>query len=600
MCSYSRLLLVPVFFVLLCSCACALGEEGDGNVSGPELIRYLWEPATIYEAKGIVGSGDGGFIIAADTAKEYPSDCRYEKDIILVKIDSGGSKIWERVLGEENIIDTVSCITEGGDGEFVLTSFRTRGLTIDNRICIYSVNDDGVVSWNQVYQVWGNNEHELYGPPWGTVECQSGGFVVAGSLSGDFGNTGLYLFKIDNQGQMLWHREYGEDSSPGRVVIIQSRDGGFIVITSFKIIKVDKDGQKVWERNMDIFRESADIYRCDDSGYMVIGRNVVKIDEDGNTLWQKDYGYDPMGSGCESAKVDGGYIMIWDWGGPFLKIDEDGDKVWEKEIQNQEWIFGGITKTDDYGYIVVGSHDLPFSDLHWVYDLVTMKIDSEGDKVWERIYGNTKAHNDIAPSTDKGHVIAGMKQAGGTWDGYLSKIGQDGNKLWERSYGGPGRESFLSLTRTFDGGFIAAGYTTSYGGGRDVYILRIDQHGYKIWEESYGTSEQDIATAIARTSDGGFVVAGTTESVDRKTRYVYLLKVNAWGERVWDRNYGSGGAGRAFDIAPCSDGGFIVAGFSSEEPNYGILVLKIDANGQMVLEQDLSGRMDQQCLYRWE
>jgi hypothetical protein len=322
------------------------------------------------------------------------------------------------------------------------------------------------------------------------------------------------------------------------------------------------------------------IVRSRDDGFIVTGSlGVYKINEDGDKVWEKTHGdyeiySDWIWRNWIITSMEGGYVVN---GLPCTyKINENGDKIWEnKHIKNRgfdsSWYeAAGMTWTDDYGFILVN---------HVGGDLHFWKINSEGDKVWDRFNGNDKMSVAVAMSEDNGCMVAGWTQSfgAGTRDAYLSKIDQDGNRMWERSFGGPGWDSAQCITQTLDDGYVAAGYSTSFGEGNwDVYVFRIDDEGRTIWENTYGTPEKDMAIDITPSGDGGFVILGTTKSKEYNEVYAYLLKVNAWGEKVWDKNLINTGS----SITATNDGGFIIAGQS---------LLRIDSNGQIVWEENYQG-----------
>ncbi len=155
---------------------------------------------------------------------------------------------------------------------------------------------------------------------------------------------------------------------------------------------------------------------------------------------------------------------------------------------------------------------------------------------------------------------------------------------WQKTYGGSGEDVAYSIQRTSDGGYIVAGYTTSFdAGGRDVYILKLDSNGNKVWERTYGGSDWDEAYSIQRTSDGGYIVAGYTTSFDAGGRDVYILKLDSNGNKVWERTYGGSNWDGAYSIQQTSDGGYIVAGGTGSvfDFNMDVYILKLDRNGNL-------------------
>jgi hypothetical protein len=177
----------------------------------------------------------------------------------------------------------------------------------------------------------------------------------------------------------------------------------------------------------------------------------------------------------------------------------------------------------------------------------------------------------------------------GTRDAHLYRIDGDGQRVWEKTYGGSGWDSADCITRAGDGGYVAAGYSTSYSGNQDVYVIRVDGEGNKIWENTYGTPERDSARDIIQSGDGGYLVLGSTESTEYGARYVYVLKINDRGEKVWDKNYDhlypywtrTTTQGSNYLLATEAGDFIIVAVTQTDE----ICVLRIDQNGQIIWEK---------------
>jgi len=101
------------------------------------------------------------------------------------------------------------------------------------------------------------------------------------------------------------------------------------------------------------------------------------------------------------------------------------------------------------------------------------------------------------------------------------------SKIWEKTYGGNKSDIAFAITPTEDDGFIVSGFTYSFGnGGSDVYLIKIDKNGNKIWQRTYGGSKNDIAYAITPTKDGNFIVAGFTYSFSKSWHSnLYLIKI---------------------------------------------------------------------------
>lgn len=116
------------------------------------------------------------------------------------------------------------------------------------------------------------------------------------------------------------------------------------------------------------------------------------------------------------------------------------------------------------------------------------------------------------------------------YDASIIKIDSNGNTLWSRNYGGNNTDAVESVKQTTDGGYIVAGYTTSFGAGEgDSYVIKVDPFGDTLWTRIYGGSSFDDANSVQQTTDGGYIVAGYTESFGAGAQDVMLTKLNSSG-----------------------------------------------------------------------
>ena len=257
--------------------------------------------------------------------------------------------------------------------------------------------------------------------------------------------------------------------------------------------------------------------------------------------------------------------------------------VWQKT-------FGGsdddrarsVQETIDGGYIVAG-YTWSSSEREDVYIL---KLDANGNKLWEKTFGGSD--NDgalfIQQTIDGGYIVAGYtKSYGSGWyNAYLLKLDGAGNKVWEKVFGGSSWDEARSIQQTNDGGYVVAGYTSSFGAGSyDVYVLKLDTSGKEVWSKTFGGSSDDLAWSIQQTNDGGYIVAGYTKSFGAGSEDVYILKLDANGNKLWEKTFGGSYDERAYCIQQTRDGGYIVAGYTSSfgVGNYDVYIIKMDANG---------------------
>jgi len=242
-----------------------------------------------------------------------------------------------------------------------------------------------------------------------------------------------------------------------------------------------------------------------------------------------------------------------------------------------------IIPTPDGGYVVVGetaSFGTGMGDV-WV-----LKLDGQGNVVWQKTYGGTDWDEAfaIAPTSDGGYVVAGWTRSfgAGMGDVWVLKLDGSGNVVWQKTYGGTNEDAAHALAPTSDRGYIVAGWTWSFGAGMgDVWVLKLDGTGNVQWQKTYGGTGVDGASAVAPTSDGGYVVAGLTVSFGAGIEDVWVLKLDGSGNVQWQKTYGGTNSDGASAIAPTSDGGYVVAGGAA---SFGAgvsdaWVLKLEADG---------------------
>jgi len=144
---------------------------------------------------------------------------------------------------------------------------------------------------------------------------------------------------------------------------------------------------------------------------------------------------------------------------------------------------------------------------------------------------NDEAYS-IQQTKDKGYIVVGWTESfskGGS-DVYIIKLNENGDKVWEKTFGGKNNDWGLSIQQTNDSGYIVAGVTESFGfGGKDVYIIKLNKNGNKAWEKTYGGIDRDEALSIWQTCDGGYIIAGFTLSFGSGGYDVYVIKINEEG-----------------------------------------------------------------------
>ena len=153
---------------------------------------------------------------------------------------------------------------------------------------------------------------------------------------------------------------------------------------------------------------------------------------------------------------------------------------------------------------------------------------------------------------------------------------------WTKYYGGDEWDFGNSICETSEGGYIVAGQTNSFGaGGFDVYLLRIDSSGDTLWTKTYGGINDDIGYSICKTSDEGYIITGYTSSFGAGWEDVYLVKIDSVGDTVWTRTYGGTDYDRGYSVCETSDSGYIIGGWTRSfgEGSGDMYLIKTDAFG---------------------
>jgi len=306
------------------------------------------------------------------------------------------------------------------------------------------------------------------------------------------------------------------------------------------------------------------------------------------------------------------------------------------QAQSIDWkkSFGGIgdeaalsiSKTNDDGYVVAGSSTLTTDDVtvnHGGLDYWVTKLNGGGSREWEISLGGSD--DDVATSvqqtSDDGYIVAGRSHSNdvdittprGGYDYWIVKLHDDGSFDWQKSFGGPGDDKAYAIRQTHDNGYIIAGVSSSDGGDvsgnqgcEDYWIVKTDVNGNIQWQRSFGGSNEDIARSVEQTTDGGYIVAGTTLSNDGDVAGnpgnhggldYWIVKLDAAGNMQWQKTIGGSGDDQASSIKQTLDGGYIVVGSSGSDDgdatvNLGLLdywIVKLNASGVIQWERSFGG-----------
>jgi len=304
-----------------------------------------------------------------------------------------------------------------------------------------------------------------------------------------------------------------------------------------------------------------------------------KYDDGGNSLIQtSDGGY--AIAGCTSS-FGAGQLDVY-----VVKLDAHGNLQWTKTIggpyYNEERL--SLIQTSDGGYVIAG---YTFSFGAGEADVYLVKLDAHGNLQWTKTIGGKKEDVGLSliQTSDGGYAIAGSTKSFGVGkaDVYVVKLDAKGNLRWTRTVGGPGNEIGFSLIQTSDGGYVIAGTTASFGAGEaDVHVVKLDAHGNLQWTKTIGGPGNEIGFSLIQTSDGGYAITGTTTSFGAGEPDVYVVKLDAHGNLQWTRTIGGPGGEVGHSLIQSSDGGYAIAGATASSPagEADVYVIKLDANGK--------------------
>ena len=382
-----------------------------------------------------------------------------------------------------------------------------------------------------------------------------------------FLTAGLLLICININAQtpaVEWHKCLGSNFSEYADCVQPTSDGGFII-----------SGYSVGSDNGDVMGHH---------GNFTVGDLwIVKLDKSGNTEWQKNLG----GTDTEQR--------------------------------------GFIIQTPDGGYIVAGgaaSRGCEITGNHGGGDYWVVKLNSKGDMLWQKMYGgsNTDIPYSIALNADGGYFVAGFTLSNdgdvtgnhGEMDYWIIKIDAAGNLIWQKSLGGTDYESATSIQATTDGGCIVTGSTYSVNGdvtgnhgSADYWVVKLDNKGNLQWQKALGGSTTESAACVQVTKDGGFIVSGSSNSLDGDVTGIHgqgydawIVKLDANGKIIWQKSYGGSINETANYIQNTADGGYVFTGSSLSSDgdvncnagSYDVLVMKINSSGNLEWQKTLGGK----------
>jgi parallel beta-helix repeat protein len=352
------------------------------------------------------------------------------------------------------------------------------------------------------------------------VQTMDGGFALAGYTDSE-----MLLVKTDDSGTMQWSQTYNRKQYSLALAVIQTMDGGFALFGYTGSLTLDSND--MW---------------------------LVKTDATGVEQWNQTYG---------GTEDDFGLALI--------------------QTADGNFVLSG--NTESFG---AGDRDM------WL-----INTDINGVMQWNQTYGGTGREStcDLLQTADGGFALVGDTQSFGAGDRdmWLVKTDVDGNVQWAQTYGGIWDDGASALLQTADGNFVLSGNTESFGAGDwDMWLVKTDVNGTIKWNQTYGETETEFAGDIIQTTDGDFLLAGATESFGAGDRDMWLVKTDENGTMKWNQTYGETGTDYASELLQTTDGGFALAGCTDSfgSGDWDMWLVKTDENGVIQWDQNYGGKTE--------
>jgi hypothetical protein len=267
-----------------------------------------------------------------------------------------------------------------------------------------------------------------------------------------------------------------------------------------------------------------------------------------------------------------------------------------KTIRGPENEWGNsLIQTADGGYAIAGTTTSFGAGLS---DAYLVKLDANGNLQWTKTIGGKKFEDGyvLIQTADGGYAIAGQTNSfgAGRYDVYLVKLDANGNLQWTKTIGGKKDDvGLMALIQTSDGGYAIAGATNSFGAGNgDVYVVKLDANGNLQWTKTIGGPGYEIGHSLIQTSDGGYAIAGSTKPFGAGGEDVYVVKLDANGNLQWTKTIGGPKDDWGTSLIQTSDGGYAIAGstFSFGAGHLDVYVVKLDASGNLQGTKTIGGK----------
>lgn len=241
-----------------------------------------------------------------------------------------------------------------------------------------------------------------------------------------------------------------------------------------------------------------------------------------------------------------------------------------------------VIETSDGGFLIAGSAD---GATGVGFDIFVIKLNNVGDTTWTKLVGgaDNEVGMDVEQTHDNGYILTGRTKSFGTgdYDIYLIRLDSIGNVVWSKTYGEVSTDIGYVVEQTVDHGFIVAGQLQYPASGNiDACIIKVDSVGDVLWSKLIGSSFSDEFYSFIKTSSGNYLLAGI-ERISSTSAYLLLTNMNDSGDTLWTRTYDMGGFAFAPTSIEINNNSFIVSGSVTQSPSTfnDFFALNIDSTG---------------------
>ena len=343
-----------------------------------------------------------------------------------------------------------------------------------------------------------------------------------------------WLLKFDASGQQQWQKVYGGSDDDRGEDLITTNDGGYAILGSSKsndgdvsnnsgsndfwVAKLDASGIIIWEKSFGyVGADSAfSIIQTQDNGFLLSGvLDVSASDGAGNNRMNME------------RHAGGDYWVI--------KIDAMGELQWSRYFGGTftDTAYDSV-QTQDGNFLIMGSSDSDDVDINnnkGTYDFWVVKLNNTGTLLWEKSFGGTEIDEAraITTTSDSNFFIAGDSRSNdidlstnnGAADVWIIKINSDGDLLWEKTFGGSSFDGVKAIYKTQNNEFLVAGNSrssdgnlTKNNGQNDAWIFKINAQGNVMWQKTIGGNDVDLLMGITELNNGSIVGVGNSNSSD--------------------------------------------------------------------------------------